>query len=140
MRPIDFDQWQDIFNASKILFLFIMNTKIIRNRTQRHHFESLTMVYHLVIFAERLLTGVNIDSILSMEQSYSNQCISNCSKRLESNYFTIQKIQILKVGFRIHNSFCIPITFNNPLKACISNKKYLITIQKRPTQNVKVYF
>ena len=32
--------------------------------------------------------------------------------------------------------FCIPITFNNPLKACFSNKKYLITIQTRPTQIV----
>ena len=34
----------------------------------------------------------------------------------------------------------LPITFNNPLKACFSNKKYLITILTRPTQIVKVYF
>ena len=33
----------------------------------------------------------------------------------------------------------MPITFNNPLKACLSNKKYSITIQTRPTQLVKVY-
>jgi hypothetical protein len=31
--------------------------------------------------------------------------------------------------FTIHiKYFCIPITFNNPLKFCFSNKKYLITI------------
>ena len=36
--------------------------------------------------------------------------------------------------------FCITITFNNPLKVYFSNKKYLITIQKCPTQIVKVYF
>ena len=32
------------------------------------------------------------------------------------------------------------MTFNISLKACFSNKKYLITIQTRPTQIVKVYF
>ena len=31
------------------------------------------------------------------------------------------------------------MTFNNPLKACFSNKIY-ITIQTHPTQIVKVYF
>ena len=38
--------------------------------------------------------------------------------------------------------FCIPITFNNPLKAkaSFSNKKYPITFQTCPTQIVKVYF
>ena len=40
----------------------------------------------------------------------------------------------------IINNFCIPITFNNPLKVCFSNKKYTITTQTRPTQIVKVYF
>ena len=34
----------------------------------------------------------------------------------------------------------IPITFNNPLKAFFSNKKYLIEILTRPTHIVKVYF
>ena len=34
----------------------------------------------------------------------------------------------------MRNNFCIPITFNNPLKACFSKKKYLITIQIHPTQ------
>ena len=29
---------------------------------------------------------------------------------------------------------CIQIDFNNPLKVCFSNKKYLMTIQTRPTQ------
>ena len=37
-------------------------------------------------------------------------------------------------------NICIPITFNNPLKECFLYKKYLITIQTRPTQIVKVYF
>ena len=36
-------------------------------------------------------------------------------------------------------TFCIPITFNNPLKVSFSNKKYPITIQTHPTQIVKVY-
>ena len=36
--------------------------------------------------------------------------------------------------------FCIPITFNNPLKVCFSNKKYTITTKTRPIQMVKVYF
>ena len=35
---------------------------------------------------------------------------------------------------------CIPITLNNPLKACFLNKKYPITTQTRPTQIVKVNF
>ena len=35
--------------------------------------------------------------------------------------------------------FCIPITLNNPLKPCFSNK-YLITIQTRQTQIIKEYF
>ena len=35
---------------------------------------------------------------------------------------------------RNDNSFCIPITFNNPLKVYFSGKKYLITIQTHPTQ------
>ena len=34
------------------------------------------------------------------------------------------------------NLFCIPITFNNPIKAGISNKNYLITIQTRTTEIV----
>ena len=39
-----------------------------------------------------------------------------------------------------HKFFCIPITFNNSLKACFSNKKYPITIQIRMKQIVKEYF
>ena len=38
------------------------------------------------------------------------------------------------------NKVCIPIKPNNPLKTCLSNKKYLITIQTCPTQILKVYF
>ena len=38
------------------------------------------------------------------------------------------------------NIICILITFNNPLKVCFSNKKYLITIQTLPAQIVTVYF
>ena len=38
------------------------------------------------------------------------------------------------------NCICIPITSNNPVKVCFSNKKYAITIQTHPTQIVKVYF
>ena len=38
------------------------------------------------------------------------------------------------------NIFCITINFNNPLKVCFQNKKYLVTNQTRPTQIVKVYF
>ena len=38
-----------------------------------------------------------------------------------------------------NNIFGIPTTFNNPFKACFSNKKYII-IQTHPTQIVKVYF
>ena len=37
-----------------------------------------------------------------------------------------------------HNFICIPISFNNSLKASFSNKKY-ITIQTHPTKIVKVY-
>ena len=37
---------------------------------------------------------------------------------------------------RIMVCICMPITFNNPLKAFFLNKKYLITIQTRPTQIV----
>ena len=39
-----------------------------------------------------------------------------------------------------HNLKKIQITFNNPLKVSVSKIKYLITIQTRPTQIVKVYF
>ena len=36
--------------------------------------------------------------------------------------------------------FCVQICFNNPIETYFSNKKYLITIQTRPTQIVKLYF
>ena len=36
--------------------------------------------------------------------------------------------------------FCITLNFNNPLKVCFWNKKYLITIQTRPTPIVKSIF
>ena len=35
--------------------------------------------------------------------------------------------------YLIDQTFCITLTFKNSLKACFS-KKYLITIQTRPTQ------
>ena len=38
------------------------------------------------------------------------------------------------------NCIFIQITFNYPVKACFSNKKYLITIQTRPTQIVLSIF
>ena len=45
-------------------------------------------------------------------------------------YFNIQM-------FKMHDKcICIPITFNNQLKACLSNKKYIINIQTRPTQSI----
>ena len=36
--------------------------------------------------------------------------------------------------------FCIPITFNNPLKVCFSNNKYTITTQTLATKNCKSIF
>ena len=36
------------------------------------------------------------------------------SSSMDSGFFT--------VGFLLGISFCVPITFNNPLKACFSNK------------------
>ena len=39
-----------------------------------------------------------------------------------------------------YKTFCISITFNNPLKVYFSNKKYLITIQTRPTPILKSIF
>ena len=36
--------------------------------------------------------------------------------------------------------FCISVTFNNPLKVYFSSKKYLTTIQTRPTQIVLSIF
>ena len=50
--------------------------------------------------------------------------------KITENNFGVPKIQII----------CIPITLNNTLKVCLSNKKYTITTQSRPTQIVKVYF
>ena len=38
------------------------------------------------------------------------------------------------------NYICVPITCNNQLKACFTDKKYFITIQTGPTQKVKVCF
>ena len=49
---------------------------------------------------------------------------SKILRHLQYNYFYI---------------YSILITFNNPLKTCFSNNKYLNTIQTRPTQIVKVY-
>ena len=46
---------------------------------------------------------------------------------------------ILKVS-EVQNICTIPIDFNNPLKACFSNKNYLIKIQKHPTQIVIITF
>jgi hypothetical protein len=46
-------------------------------------------------------------------------------------------LSLLKVFFKY---IFIPITFNNQLKVCFSNRKYPLAIQTRPTQIVKVYF
>ena len=50
-------------------------------------------------------------------------------------FFNMQK-------YLIHNKkpFCVPINFDNPLKACFSNKKYPVTIQTRPAQILTEYF
>ena len=37
-------------------------------------------------------------------------------------------------------TFCIPVTFNNPIKACFWNKKYPFTIQTRAAQIVSSKF
>ena len=42
------------------------------------------------------------------------------------------EISLLRNNERIF--FYKPITYNNPLKACFSNKKYLITIKTHKTQ------
>ena len=53
-------------------------------------------------------------------------------------YFTFHNIYF---EIRVNQySFCIPINFNNLLKACFSNKKYLITIQTPPTQIEMIIF
>ena len=38
------------------------------------------------------------------------------------------------------NPFCLQIAFDNPLKACFSNKKYLVTIKTRPTKILSSIF
>ena len=43
-------------------------------------------------------------------------------------------------ALKMQNIFCVPITFDNPLKVCFSNKKNTITTQTRPRQIVKFYF
>ena len=52
-----------------------------------------------------------------------------------SNKKYLITILVLYIFFiHLENTICIPITYNNKLKALFSNKKYLITIPKRPTQ------
>ena len=46
----------------------------------------------------------------------------------------------LAIIFIIYNIVCIPITFNNPIKACFSNKKYHLRIQKHTTQILNSIF
>ena len=64
---------------------------------------------------------------------------------VDSNYFERLPIQCPdQLNFSCHivllwNWFCILITFNNPLKVCFSNKRYLITIPICATQIAKVY-
>ena len=54
----------------------------------------------------------------------------------------LQYLEYIYIHFwiKIYDIFCIPITFNNALDVCFSNKKYPITIKTRQTQIVKVYF
>ena len=55
----------------------------------------------------------------------------------------IKETYSINVSFLIKSFFkyiFIPITFNNQLKVCFSNRKYPLAIQTRPTQIVKVYF
>ena len=62
-------------------------------------------------------------------------------KRTEANFkINIKDCNISFPQTNQRKLFCIQITFNNPLKAFFSNKIYLITIQIRPTQILKVYF
>ena len=46
----------------------------------------------------------------------------------------IHKKKYCMTHSKIVKILCIPITINNPLKVCFSNKKYLITTQTYPTQ------
>ena len=55
-------------------------------------------------------------------------------------YYNFKEVKKGK-GFQAFlNIFRISITFNNPLKVCFSNMKYLITIQTRPKPIVKSIF
>ena len=69
--------------------------------------------------------------ILKKDASY------NCSNKTRS---IINSNPTLSQSVRVRRHICIPITLNNPLKACTSNNKYLITIKTRTTQILKVYF
>ena len=72
-------------------------------------------------------------------------CVSNKLIFISNILIKVIKLYLImiekkKITQILQKIFCIPITFNNPLKVCFSNKKYPITIQTRPTQIVKVYF
>ena len=57
------------------------------------------------------------------------------------NYISYKNhFDIIENNLLAHDNICIPITFNNPLKVYFSNKTYLITIQTRLTQIVKICF
>ena len=45
-----------------------------------------------------------------------------------------RETSLTNAGFQVHifscsNTFCIPITFNNPLNACFSNKIYILYVK-----------
>jgi hypothetical protein len=65
-----------------------------------------------------------------------NEVVTGLSRTPDENIIGAPKI---RHEFN-SNCFCTPITFNNALKVCFLNKKYPITIQRFPTQIVKVYF
>ena len=80
-----------------------------------------------------------IKNVFQLEIYFYHLCWAclDCNK-----IFLIQKTDfwwIIK-GHLYTKFIWIPITFNNPLKALFSNKKYPTTIQTHPTQIVKVYF
>ena len=61
----------------------------------------------------------------------SNKTTLKCSNNQHHTIFLTLYIEMIEAFFleMISNYICIPITFNYPLKACFSNKKYPITIQ-----------
>ena len=100
-----------------------------------------------------LIFGKRPESTKSIVQSFIKS-MANCTDYYDP--FDVRNVDffLAKYGYLANyiwrvvkfivkvNLICIPITFNNPLKACfrIRNICTYITIQAHPTQIVKVYF